>query len=120
MTGAYETVLAADELLAAITIPRLSPHARFGYFKVCRKAGEFALAMSAVLNDPEQGQLRMVIGATKGRPIVLADGREILGGGATIHEPAFLRLLNQHGISERSVQRQQLAAAARAYDQTTQ
>ena len=77
VTGAYETALAADELLEAITIRRLSSHAHFGYFKVCRKAGEFALAMSAVLNDPARGQLRIVIGATRGRPITVDDGREI-------------------------------------------
>jgi carbon-monoxide dehydrogenase medium subunit len=118
--GAYETALAGDEMLEAITIPRLSPRARFGYFKVCRKVGEFALAMSAVLNDPERGLLRIVIGATKGRPIVLADGRQILANPAAIDEAALLRLLEQHGVVEPSMQRQQLAAVARAYGQTNQ
>ncbi len=120
VTGAYETALGADEILESITVPRLSARARFGYFKLCRKAGEFALAMGAVLNDPERGQLRIVIGATKGRPIVLTDSEQILAGEATIDEPAFLHLLQQHGLGERSTQRQQLAAVTRAYRQTIQ
>jgi aerobic carbon-monoxide dehydrogenase medium subunit len=119
VTGAYETALAADEILEAISVPRLSARGRFGYSKLCRKAGEFALAMSAVLNDPGQGQLRIVIGATKGRPIVLADTRQVLDG-TGINEAALVRFLQQHGIIERAAQHQQLAAVTRAYGQTTQ
>ena len=65
VTGAYETALAPSEMLEAIKLPRLSARGRLGCYKVCRKAGEFALAMGAVMNDPDRGQLRMVIGATK-------------------------------------------------------
>jgi carbon-monoxide dehydrogenase medium subunit len=117
VTGAYETALLADEILEAIRIPRLSASTRFGYFKLCRKAGEFALAMCAVLNDPEHHRLRIVIGATKGRPIVLADARQVLDG-TGIDETALLRVLDEHGIDERAVRRQQLAAVTRAYRQT--
>jgi carbon-monoxide dehydrogenase medium subunit len=117
VTGAYETALAPDEVLEAITLPRLSARARFGYYKVCRKAGEFALAMSAVLNDPERGQLRIVVGATKGRPIVLADGHKVSRGTGGIDEAALLTLLDQHGITERAARRQQVAALARAHEQ---
>src|SRR4029078_2902675 len=78
VTGAYQTALAPGEVLEALTIPRLSATARFGYFKLCRKAGEFALAMSAVLNDPDRNVCRIVIGATKGKPIVLRDARELM------------------------------------------
>ena len=119
VTGAYETALALDEMLEAITLPRLSSRVRFGYFKLCRKAGEFALAMAAVLNDAERGRLRIVIGATKGRPIVLADGRQLLRG-AELDEAAFCGVLEQHGIRERTLQRQQFAALTRAYGQTVQ
>jgi carbon-monoxide dehydrogenase medium subunit len=115
VTGAYQTALAADEVLEAVTIPRLSATARFGYFKLCRKAGEFALAMSAVLNDPDQHVCRIVIGATKGRPIILRDGRELMRGG---DPSALLSLLEQHGIADRNAQRQQMAAVARAFEQT--
>ena len=47
MTGAFETRLPAGELVTAIRIPRLSPAARWGYYKICRKTGEFAHAIGA-------------------------------------------------------------------------
>ena len=117
ITGAYATALASDEMLEAIRIPRLSPRGRFGYYKVCRKPGEFALSIGAVLNDPERGQFRAVIGATKGRPIVVADARALQGNLGKLDETAVSRLLDKHGIADRITRRQQVAALTRAYDQ---
>jgi len=117
ITGAYETALAPGEVLEAIKLPRLSGRGRFGYFKVCRKAGDFALAMGAVLNDPERGQFRMVIGATKGRPIVLGDAGGLRRGDEGIDEAAVLRVLDHHGITDQATRHQQVTALARAYDQ---
>ncbi len=67
--GAFRTALHPGELLRAVRIPNLSPAARWGYVKACRKPGEFAHAMAAVLVD--RGVTRAVIGATGGAPIVL-------------------------------------------------
>jgi aerobic carbon-monoxide dehydrogenase medium subunit len=67
--GAFRTALHPGELLRAVRIPRLSPAARWGYVKACRKPGEFAHAMAAVLVD--HGVTHAVIGATGGAPIVL-------------------------------------------------
>jgi carbon-monoxide dehydrogenase medium subunit len=117
VTGAYENVLAAGEMLEAIKIPRLSPQGRFGYHKICRKVGEFALAMGAVLDDPERGQFRIVIGATKGRPIVIAQAREVTRGDKTLDENALRRVLAQHNVADSMSQRQQIAAVTRAYAQ---
>lgn len=117
ITGAYQTALAPGEMLEAIRIPRLSVRGRCGYYKLCRKAGEFALAISAVLNDLERGQFRVVIGATHGRPIVVADARELCTDKGTLDEAAVLRLLDEHGITDRISRRQRVAALARAYDQ---
>src|SRR3989442_10033121 len=78
VTGAFEVALQLCELLQAIRIPRPSHSARCGYYKVCRKAGEFALASGAVLVDRDR--FRAVIGATIGRPIVIADARALFGG----------------------------------------
>jgi carbon-monoxide dehydrogenase medium subunit len=69
--GAMNTDLAADELLTAIRIPRFSPHARFGYHKICRKTGEFAEAIGVAVHDPERGIARLVASTSAGRPIVL-------------------------------------------------
>jgi aerobic carbon-monoxide dehydrogenase medium subunit len=116
VTGAYETALASSEMLEAIRLPRLSARGRLGCYKVCRKAGEFALAMGAVMNDPDRGQLHMVIGATKGQPIILRDATNVLRGDRTIDPAAVARLLDRHGIG-RVTQRQQVAALTRAYSQ---
>lgn len=73
LSGPFTTALAEDDLLIAVEVPKLSSAARWGYYKVCRKAGEFAQAIGAVLTDPETGIDRAVIGATDGPPIVLDD-----------------------------------------------
>jgi carbon-monoxide dehydrogenase medium subunit len=58
-------------VIAAIEVPRLSSTARWGYQKICRKTGEFARAIGAVLFDERSGLARVVCGATGGAPIVL-------------------------------------------------
>jgi carbon-monoxide dehydrogenase medium subunit len=79
MVGALEADLAPGELLVSISIPKLSARARWGYYKSCRKTGEFAHAIGAFLVDPERGVSRAVFGATESRPIVVTDARQLLG-----------------------------------------
>jgi carbon-monoxide dehydrogenase medium subunit len=69
--GPFATSLAAGDVIAAIEVPRLSSTARWGYQKICRKTGEFARAIGAVLFDERSGLARVVCGATGGAPIVL-------------------------------------------------
>lgn len=71
MTGVFETALEADEILEAVHLPKLSSAARFGYYKICRKTGEFAEAIGAVLLDRDTQFMRVVAGATNGAPIVI-------------------------------------------------
>ena len=73
VTGLFSTVLADGELLVALRIPKLSAQARWGYWKFCRKAGEFAQAIGGAVRDPASGRLRAVIGSLKGPPHVIAD-----------------------------------------------
>ena len=80
ITGTFRVALRPGELLQAVRIPRLSTAARWGYVKACRKPGEFAHAMAAVLVD--RGVTRAVIGATGGVPIVLE-------GDAVTRDPAL-------------------------------
>lgn len=72
ITGAFRVALAPGELVQAVRIPRPSATARWGYYKACRKPGEFAHAMAAVLID--DAQRRAVIGAVGGPPVVLQGG----------------------------------------------
>jgi len=55
-------------IVAAVLVPKPSPSARFGYFKFCRKTGEFPEASAAVLLDPEHRLARLFVGALAGAP----------------------------------------------------
>ena len=68
--GAYRTVLRPGEILRAVRIPRLPPGAGWGYFKACRKPGEFAHAMAAV-RRAASGPARVTIGALGAPPLLL-------------------------------------------------
>jgi carbon-monoxide dehydrogenase medium subunit len=111
-------MLEPGELLQAIRIPRPSRAARCGYYKVCRKAGEFALASGAVLLDGERERFRAAIGATEGRPVVIADARMVLEGiprpGAAVRldERAANELLGRAGLTTPA--RLHITALARA------
>jgi carbon-monoxide dehydrogenase medium subunit len=80
VTGAFETRLTAGALMTAVRIPRLSPSARWGYYKIARKTGEFATAIGAVFHDPERKIFRAVIGATETAPVVFGDATALFGG----------------------------------------
>jgi carbon-monoxide dehydrogenase medium subunit len=69
--GPFATALATAEMIVAIDVPRLSPHARWGYHKVCRKTGEFARAIGSAVLDERNGRAQVVCGATGGAPILL-------------------------------------------------
>ena len=81
--GALETGLAPGEMIEAVQIPAMRTSARWGYAKACRKTGEFAHAIGAVLIDPEAGSARVVIGAIEAAPIVIEDTAELFGGRIT-------------------------------------
>lgn len=68
MTGAYATVLKSDEILVAVLLPRFDAGVRWGYYKFCRKPGEFALASCAAVFGPAPLSARVVIGAQDGTP----------------------------------------------------
>lgn len=72
MLGAFTTVLGEDELVGAVRIARLSARARWSYYKVHRKAGEYADALAGFISDPVRGVHRGLIGATDGCPQVFA------------------------------------------------
>jgi carbon-monoxide dehydrogenase medium subunit len=71
MSGAFTTALQGGELLAGVLVPYYSSAMRWGYYKFCRKTGEFAEASCAVLFDPEHGVARIAIGALDGAPVLL-------------------------------------------------
>jgi carbon-monoxide dehydrogenase medium subunit len=83
VTGALESALRPGELVESVRVPAMAPSARWGYVKACRKPGEFAHAIAAVLIDPEQARARAVIGAVEKAPIVIGDAAALFGGKVT-------------------------------------
>ena len=81
--AAYTTALAPGEILTHIKIPRAAARARFGFYKLCRKTGELAEAMGAVLIDPERRYCRVVAGAIGSKPVVLPATTRALAATAT-------------------------------------
>jgi carbon-monoxide dehydrogenase medium subunit len=88
--GAMETQLAPAELLTAIRIPKFPREARFGFYKICRKAGEFADAIGVVVADPRRGCTCIAAGATLGRPLVMKIAASQSGGMTADAARAFL------------------------------
>jgi aerobic carbon-monoxide dehydrogenase medium subunit len=108
MVGVFATALDADEIVEAVRIPKLSARARWGFYKVCRKPGEFAEAMAAVLWDPERNVGRAAIGAVEAAPIIVDNIAQLLesdpkGDAIGLLSGAALRsLLYKKGLGEDS------------------
>lgn len=84
--GPLETVLGESEIIERIIVHGLSPEARWGYHKICRKTGEFAEAIGAAVVDKDI--CRLVAGATAGKPIIIdlpaAEARSKTGASSDI------------------------------------
>ncbi len=99
--------------------------ARWGFYKVCRKTGEFAHAIGAVLFDPAGSVCRAVIGATEGRPVVFSSARELFRGrpeaglsNSFDHQPAR-QALAAAGMTDAIRQQLHLVALRRAIEQAS-
>lgn len=124
MTGVFECSLAAGELLSGIRVPRLSSSARWGYYKSCRKTGEFAHAIGGYLCDPDRSICRAVIGATGSKPIVFTDATPLFGGttGAQdgIDRSLIVQVMASHGVTDPIEQQIHFACLRRAIAQASQ
>jgi carbon-monoxide dehydrogenase medium subunit len=122
ITGIFEASLQPGEIVEAVRIPRLSRSARFGYYKVCRKPGELAQAIGAILHDPDRSVFRAVFGATGSTPIVVADAASLFGGSARVAAPgafdpgAAARVLTAAGMTDRFDNQIHVVALKRAID----
>jgi carbon-monoxide dehydrogenase medium subunit len=68
---AFTVALEDDEIVRGVRVPILSDAARWGYYKIRRKPGEFAQSIGAFVCDPQSGEARLVLGATDGAPLRL-------------------------------------------------
>ncbi|MDQ0510115.1 FAD binding domain-containing protein [Ancylobacter amanitiformis] len=92
--GAFETALGPGEIITGVFVPRCAAGARFGYRKSCRKLGEFAEAMCAVLSDPACGVHRLVVGATEARQLVVTEAAALIADPAGVED-----LLRRAGLA---------------------
>lgn len=63
MSAAFTTQLRDDEIIESVRVPKLANGARWGYYKFCRKTGEFPDASAALLLDPQRRIARLFAGA---------------------------------------------------------
>jgi carbon-monoxide dehydrogenase medium subunit len=120
LVSSFTTVLAQDEVIETVRVPRLSDRARWGVYKINQKAGEFAHAIAGVLHDPEHGRFRAVIGAIETAPIVVADAAAIFSGpygpdlAERIDQKLVERMLDEHGVRDAYTRQLALTALKRA------
>jgi aerobic carbon-monoxide dehydrogenase medium subunit len=96
MQAAYTTELAEDELITAVRVPDMTD-GRWGYYKFCRKPGEFADASAAVCQAAPGAPWRLALGALDGPPLLL---------------PALAQELGEPGAAPLAQSRLRLAVAA--------
>jgi carbon-monoxide dehydrogenase medium subunit len=116
--GALECSIRSGEILVRVRVPRQGPKARWGYYKACRKPGELAHAIGAVVIDPERDVFRAVIGATEAKPIVIADAKPLVtnGAGDDFDESAVDALMARAGLADPIDRRVHAVALRRALD----
>jgi carbon-monoxide dehydrogenase medium subunit len=97
MVAAYTTALSEREVITALHVPLLSPHARWGYYKFCRKTGEFAEASCAAFFDPAGETAQIIVGALDGAPIALEALATLVArsGSVVASEVAIEKALNE-------------------------
>ncbi|MFP5489774.1 MAG: FAD binding domain-containing protein [Acidimicrobiia bacterium] len=80
--GHYATDLAEDEIIIRVTVPRVSPGQRWGFFESSRRPGDFAEsgAVALVTTGADRYDIRVVTFATTSRPVAI----EISSGPADV------------------------------------
>lgn len=116
--GVMETDLAENEIIAAIHVPKLPEDARLGFHKICRKTGEFADAIGAVVVDRKGPASLMVAGAGANRPIVFEDMTPFFKHADPLAAEAFdleraMQVLQQAGLGDDEFELQIHAVALR-------
>lgn len=71
LLGYLTTALDEDEIVTAVSIPRIEAGARVGFKKFCRKSGEFAHSIVGVVISKNSGQSCVSLGSAAGTPIRL-------------------------------------------------
>ncbi len=87
--GAMETDLSPEELLIAVHVPRSEKTARHGYYKICRKTGEFADAIGAVSFNPGSGGFCLVAAGGSEQPVTFESPENLFSQGDPLDPDSF-------------------------------
>lgn len=93
LVGAYTTSLKTGEIITAFDIPALPPGSRWGYQKVVRKSGAFAMSIGCVVVRPQAGAV-LVLGGTTSRAALMPETAKAIGG-----DEAALRAAIAHDLA---------------------
>jgi carbon-monoxide dehydrogenase medium subunit len=118
--GAFTTALRDNEIIETIDVPKVARAGRYGYYKFCRKTGEFAEASAAAVFDPETGTARVYLAAVRSVPIPLgALARRVAREGkSAASEDAAMRAIAEAASDLDPVERRMaVSATARALQQ---
>lgn len=113
MLAAYTTSLAEGEVITALHLPRLSTQARWGYYKFCRKTGEFAEASCAAYFEPASATAQIVVGALDGAPVALETlASEVARSGLAVASEAAIEAALKGAIEQLDTLGRRMAGAA--------
>jgi carbon-monoxide dehydrogenase medium subunit len=113
MLAAYTTILGEGEAITALHLPLLSAQARWGYYKFCRKTGEFAEASCAAYFEPVSATAQIVVGALDGAPVALeALASAVAHGGVVAASEAAIDAALRENIGQLDTLGRRMAAAA--------
>lgn len=79
LVGYLTPAMDEHDLITAISVPRLSNGCRTGFQKFCRKSGEFAHSLAAVVLEGKK-VARVALGCAIGKPILLPTVASIAAG----------------------------------------
>jgi carbon-monoxide dehydrogenase medium subunit len=113
MLAAYTTALGDHEVITALHLPVFSAQARWGYYKFCRKTGEFAEASCAAYFEPATQTAQIIVGALDGAPVALEGlAREVARSGATAASEDAIEAALKEAIDQLDLLGRRMAAAA--------
>ena len=78
VVGPLTTVLAADEIVCSLRIPKLFGDARWGHCKLCIKPSEFAEALAVVVIDPKRELAHAVVTSPRHQPVYLPETEALI------------------------------------------
>ena len=112
LLSAYTIALRSDEIITHVEIPRYDDDVGFGFYKICRKVGEFADAIAAVLVSAQRRYCRIVVGAIGSKPLLLADTTRLFASTAACPELTTIKADIAANTFERDPAKLHMAAVA--------